>query len=214
VTRAVTVSIYDTAGTLVRYRGGSVRNNVRGLRFSSGLPGGFLACTFDLALFTARHWPAKVGYRIIVRLGQDVVWWGWIEDMQRRQRGQREWLAVQGLGPWQQVNERLITQSYADVISTYIVRDMLIAYCPAISTDYSQLENSEVPLTIDWTNKRLAELIKITCAAGNAAGQTMLFAIWEPPGSRVSVGATGTLNEDPELENNETYWEPQGVLLE
>jgi hypothetical protein len=100
------------------------------------------------------------------------------------------------------------------VVSTYIVRDMLIAYCPAISADYSQLENSGTPLTIDWTNKRLAELIKTACAAGNASGQTMLFAIWEPPGSRVSVGATGTLNEDPELEHNETYWEPQGILLE
>jgi hypothetical protein len=214
MTRPVTVSIYDTTGAMVRYRGGAVRNNVRRLRFSSGLPGGFLACSFDLALFTARHWPVEVGYTVIVRLGQTIVWWGWVEDIQRRQRGQLEWLAVQALGPWQQVNERLITRSYDDVVSTYIVRDMLIAYCPAISADYSQLENSGTPLTIDWTNKRLTELVKTTCAAGNASGQTMMFAIWEPPGSRVSVGATGTLNEDPELEHNETYWEPTGTLLE
>jgi len=142
------------------------------------------------------------------------VWWGWVEDITRGQRGGREWISVTALGPWQQVNQRLITEDYEDVISTYIVRDMLAEYCPDISQDYSQLVNSGVPLTVDWENKALSELIKLTCAAGDSTGRPLLFAIWEPPGSKVSVSQTGTLNDDPELEHNERYWEPTGVLLE
>jgi hypothetical protein len=158
--RPVTVSVYDAAGNLVRWRGGAVRDNVRRLRFSSGLPGGFLACEFEMATPTARHWPVQAGFRCVVSLGQDVVWWGWVEDITTRQRGGQRWLAVQALGPWQQVNQRLITLDYVDINSTYVLRDMLATYCPDLSTDYSQLENSGVPLTIDWQYKRLAELVK------------------------------------------------------
>ncbi len=214
MTRDVNVAIYNRAGALARWRGGTVQGNVRRLRFSTSLPGGFTACVFDLDLSTTRGWPVEAGYRCVVRLGRDVVWWGWVEDITRGQRGRRESISVQALGPWQQVNQRLITEDYEDVNSTYIIRDMLAGYCPDISQDYSQLINSGVPLTIDWEHKALSELIKLACAAGDSAGRPLLFAIWEPPGSLVNVSQTGTLNDDPELEHNERYWEPQGVLLE
>lgn len=205
MTRGLNVAIYDRSGALVRWRGGTVQRNVRKLRFSTGLPGGFLACDFEMALPTARQWPVGAGYRCVVSLGHDVVWWGWVEDLERRQRGAVEWVSVQALGPWQQVNQRLIAADYVDVNSSYVVRDMLALYCPDLSQDYSQLENSGMPLTIDWEYKSLAELIKVTCAAGNSAGQPLLFAIWEPPGSRVSASA-GILNDDPELETNQLYY--------
>lgn len=203
--RAVTVSVYDNNGNLVRWRGGAVRDNVRGLRFGTGLPGGFLGCQFEVAAPTARHWPVQAGYRCVVRLGLDVVWWGWVEDIAARQRGGERWLAVQALGPWQQVTQRLITLNYADINSTYVLRDMLATYCPDVSNDYSELDNSGVPLTVNWQHKRLVELVKLVCDTGDAARAPMLFAIWEPPGSRVSA-SSGALNDDPELETNLLYY--------
>lgn len=203
--RAVTVSVYDNNGNLVRWRGGAVRDNVRGLRFGTGLPGGFLGCRFELGLTAARHWPVQAGYRCVVHLGMDVVWWGWVEDVVTRQRGGQRWLAVQALGPWQQVTQRLITLDYADINSTYVLRDMLATYCPDVSNDYSELDNSGVPLTVNWQHKRLVELVKLVCDTGDAARAPMLFAIWEPPGSRVSA-SSGALNDDPELETNLLYY--------
>lgn len=213
MTRGLAVAIYDRNGLLMRWRGGTVQGSVRRLRFSTSVPGGFGVCTFDLALSTARRWPVEPGYRCVVSLGQDVVWWGWVEDITRGQRGQGEWLSVMALGPWQQVNQRLISETYNDVNSTYIVRDMLAEYCPDISQDYSQLVNSGVPLTIDWTYRPLPELIKLACQAGDSVGRPLLFAIWEPPGSKVSVSQAGVLNDDPELEQLETYWQKGSDLL-
>lgn len=213
MTRGLAVAIYDRNGLLMRWRGGTVQGSMRRLRFSTSVPGGFGVCTFDLALSTARRWPVEPGYRCVVSLGQDVVWWGWVEDITNGQRGQREWISVIALGPWQQVNQRLISETYNDVNSTYIVRDMLAEYCPDISQDYSQLVNSGVPLTIDWTYRPLPELIKLACQAGDSVGRPLLFAIWEPPGSRVSVSQAGVLNDDPELEHLETYWEKGSDLL-
>ena len=213
MTRGVSVAIYDRSGALVRWRGGTVKGNVRRLRYSTTLPGGFTACTFELDQMTTRRWPVEAGYRCVVSLGQDVVWWGWVEDITRGQRGSREGITVLALGPWQQINQRLITEAYINVNSTYIVRDMLAQYCPDISQDYSQLINSGVPLTFDWQYKSLAELVKLACAAGDTAGRPLLFAIWEPPGSRVSVSQAGTLNDDPELEALETYWMKDSDLI-
>ncbi len=210
--RRVTVAIYDTSGNLVQWRGGTA-NSVTGLRFGSSLPGGFGSAAFALSP-APRYWPVQVGYRLVISLGRRVAWWGWIEDMERRQRGPMDWLRVQALGPWQQINQRLMTADYDDVISSYVLRDMLIAYCMDISQDYSQIVNSGVPLTIDWEYKSLADLVKAVCDAGDDSDRPLLFAIWEPPDSRVGVANAGTLNSDPELEQDETYWEPVGSLLE
>ncbi len=210
--RRVTVAIYDTSGDLVQWRGGTA-NSVRDLRFGSSLPGGFMAASFTLRP-APRYWPVQVGYRVVISLGRRVVWWGWIEDIERRQRGPIEWLRVQALGPWQQVNQRLMTADYDDVISSLVLRDMLIEYCPDISQDYSEIVNSGVPLTIDWEYDSVADLVKAVCESGDDQDRPLLFAIWEPPGSRVGVENTGTLNADPELEQNQTHWEPVAPLLE
>lgn len=196
----------------VRWRGG-VGAAVRRLRFSSSLPGGFTACTWEVAPH-ARHLPLRAGQVCAVVDGFSTLWWGWVEDVRTVQRGRSQTVVVTALGPWQVVNQRLITAlTVSDVNSSYVLRDMLAANCPDLSQDYSQLTNSAVPVTLNWSYKPLADLTKTVCDAGNAAGQPLLFAVWEPPGSAIQVAAAGTLNDDPELEQLEVYWSKGSDLI-
>lgn len=203
--RKLSVVIYDAAGDVVRWRSDTA--DVQQLRFSSALPGGFMQCSFSVGQLGARSLPLQAGQVVIVRRGLQVVWWGWLEDVETLQRGAMDQIAVRALGPWQQLQQRLVTASYDDVTSTYIVRDMLAAYCPDVAQDYSQLVNSGTPLTTnEWTNAALSDVIAAVCDTGDASSRPLLFALWEPPGSRVRLGETGNLTDDPEFEQEEVYW--------
>lgn len=198
--------VYDQAGDIVRWRTPGMV--VSDLQFSSSLPGGFGQCSFAVRQGRTRGLALAAGQALAVRRGLKTVWWGWIEDVRTNQAGSTEQSVVLALGPWQQLQQRLVDADIDDVISTHIVRDLLAAYAPDVSQDYSQLENSGVSLTKEWTKASLASVVEEVCATGDSSNRPLLFAIWEPPGSRLQVGTAGNLLPDPEMEFNEVYWTP------
>ena len=176
------VAIYDGAGeNLLRDRSGG-RYRLGSLAFSSGLPGGFLNASFRLERPAARIWPGRAGLRTIIRRGERVLWWGWIEDLNRIYRGNVETIDAACFGPWQQVQQRLFSPAYTGTVyGDTAIANELRTYCDQISTDYSQLEATGVDIAaLTWSNQPIADLVKLVCDAGNSAGAPMLFAILAP----------------------------------
>lgn len=205
--RNLDVAIYDASGNVVRWRGGGAGSEIADLRFSSGLPGGFLEASFVVEAPAARLWPVEAGHTCIIRRGHQIVWWGWVEDVERTQRGNRARLTVTCYGPWTVLQQRRSSPAYTTVESSAILITELGLNCTEISADSSQIANSGVPLTIDWDYHKVSEIVEAVCAAGNASDLALLFAIWEPAGSRTILGNTGNLAPDYSLELGGTEWE-------
>lgn len=179
-TRQPSVSIFGADGRLLHGTGGPWA--VRALRFESGLPGGFLSASFQIAGEGARTFRGRAGLKVVIHRGRRVLWWGWLEDLQRSGRGQGEQIDVTCLGPWQQVRERLSSPNYAGTVTgDQAIMDQLRSFCPDISTNYSEIAatgSNIAPLA--WSYKPVADVVEMVCAAGNVSGQALLFAIWEP----------------------------------
>lgn len=183
--RNLDVAIYTspTSTTLLRDRGGG-RSRIRELRWSTALPGGFAECAFDVESPAAAVWPVDTGQKVVIRRGTAVVWWGWVEDVRRLVRGAITLLRVTALGPWQELQQRLIEEvDYtSDQTGSAAIIQELADNCPNVSANYSEIEPSGVaigPLAKAWWP--VADLVKLVCQAGDDQGRAMLFAIWEPP---------------------------------
>lgn len=201
--KPVTAAFFDATGETVRWRAGG---GLAGLAYSSALPGGFAEATVEIETRSARLSQVEVGQRLEIRAGSDVAWLGWVEDIQRRQAGALEQVTLRALGPWQLFQQRLVSQAFDDVISTYVLRDVMRLTMPELSIDSSQLVNTGVPLTRTWTQALASEVARTVVEAGNSADQPLLFAIWEPAGARSQVMQSANLLEDPEMEHQDTYW--------
>ncbi len=180
----ITVSIYDANGAALRWRGGLAGRQVFDLRFSSGLPGGFLEASFGLPRAAARLAGVEAGQRVEIRRGSRIVWTGWAEDVRKRQRGGIDAMAVQCFGPYQVLQQRLIAEvDYsADQQGSDAIRQELLANCPEISSDYTQIQATNVAIgPLAKSYMPVGDVVNAVLDAGNSAGKRMLFAIWEPP---------------------------------
>jgi hypothetical protein len=178
------VAIYDEDGANL-LRGATGGQGIKNLSFSSALPGGFSAASFRLERPTVRHWPGRAGLKVVIRRGLRTLWWGWIEDVQRAQRGRIEEISVTCLGPWQVLLQRLTSPTYSGTLyGQQAIAVELESCCPELSGDYARLDATGVniaPLT--WSNQPVADLVRLVCDAGDASGRAMLFAVWEPSGA-------------------------------
>jgi hypothetical protein len=89
---------------------------------------------------------------------------------------------VSALGPWQQAQQRVCSLAYTGTVyGDAAIVDQLALNCDEISTDVSRIQATNVGIAdLSWSNQPVADLVTLVCSAGNAAGQEMLFAIWEP----------------------------------
>jgi len=180
--RELDVAVFGPDGVdLLRDRSGH-RYTLRSLRFGTCLPGGMADAGFELVQPAARAWPGRAGLRMTIGRGGRTLWWGWVEDVQRRVRGQVESIRVAGLGPWQQAVQRLISPSYSGTVyGDAALTGELRVYCDQISTDYSQVASTGVNIApLSWVYRRLGDLVKLVCEAGDASGRALLFAVWPP----------------------------------
>ena len=208
------VAVYDgpLSTTLLRDRGGG-RQLIRELRFSTALPGGFADASFVVLPPASGVWPVTQGQKVVISLGRRVAWWGWVEDVQRRVRGRVELLEVQCLGPYQEVQQRLIASvNYtSDQIGSAAVRAELADNCPEISSDYSQIDSSNViigPLIKSYW--AVSELVRLVCETGDDSNRPMLFALWEPPRQEEATEVLRSRNValNPDFDGPDWYgWE-------
>lgn len=205
-TRALSVAIYaaGTSTELLRARSGI---GVTGLRFTTGLPGGFLECSFTLEAAGAKLAGVDTGQKVIVRCGNQVVWWGWIEDVARVVRGRLVQLSVTCMGPVQELMQRTSSPSYTSIVGSVILTNEIISNCPNISQDMSQMVDSGVPLTLSWSDRSIMEIGDAVSAAGDLDGNALLFAVWEPGLYRSPLAQVQNVTPDPLLEQEATYWD-------
>lgn len=209
LSRRLSVTVYDAAGSVVRDRSGGAAQ-VYDLRFSTGVPGGFRDATFTARLPSARLWPVDTGQTLVIRRGSTTVWWGWVEDVRRRLRGQMVEAQVTALGPYQTLTQRLIeTVDYDEYLqSSAALRQELLANCDEISGNYSGIQSTGVvigPMEKAWWP--VSDLARTVSDAGNADGQQMLFAVWEPS---TVINATEALHarnilQNPDMEDEDWY---------
>lgn len=208
---SITVYGKDKSGQPLEVRdrsGGAAR--VDDLRISTQLPGGYGEATFTARLPAARLWPVDAGQTLVVRRGTKTVWWGWIEDVRRRSAGRLVEVGVRALGPYQTLAQRLIADADYDQYtqSSAALRQELLANCPEISSNQSGLLSTGVtigPLQRDYWP--VSDLARTVCDAGNAEGQRMLFAVWEP--STLISASEGlhsrNILRDPDFEGPEWF---------
>jgi len=212
------VAVYDgpLSTTLLRDRGGG-RQLISDLRFSTALPGGFADASFVVLPPASAVWPVSQGQKVVVSLGRRVAWWGWVEEVRRRVRGRTELLEVQCLGPYQETQQRLIASvNYtSDQLGSAAVRTELAGNCPNISSDYSQIDSSNViigPLVKAYWP--VADLIRLVCDTGDDANRPMLFAVWEPPRQEEATEVLRSRNValNPDFDGPDWYgWEVGSV---
>lgn len=200
----ITVQIFDAAtGEPLRWRGGLAGRSVFGVQFASGLPGGFLTAEFAVPRAAAQWAGIRAGQRVEIRRGSRIVWMGWVEDVRRVQRGRIDAMTVTCVGPYQVVHQRQIASvAYtADQQGSDAIRQELLALCPEISSDYTHIEPTGVsigPLTKSYAP--VGSIIDAVLDAGNADGQQMLFAIWDPP---ATIAGSDQLHSRSVLENED-----------
>lgn len=180
--RRIDVAVYGADGTTLLRDNTGGRWNVSNITFGSTLPGGFATASFRLARPTVRAWAGRAGLKVIIRRGNQVLWWGWIEDIRRVIRGATEYMDVTCIGPYQVIQQRLCSPNYsATIYGQQALALELALNCPDIAGDYDGLTATGVDLhPLSWSNRPIADLVKLVCEAGNSSGQPMLFAIWEP----------------------------------
>lgn len=206
--RRLDVAIYSSATGSTLLRGWN-RATVEDLNFSTGLPGGFLDASFTLRSPAPKLWPVDTGQKVIIRLGDRTLWWGWVEDVRRRQRGRTEEMSVTCLGPWQTLSQRKITSvAYTGTVyGNEAIASELGTYCDRISADTSQLQSTGVNIAdLTKSNWPVSDLVKLVCEAGDASNRPLLFAIWEPTQRTSVFGLTNVLyNGDFEIGSPDGY---------
>lgn len=201
--KRLTVDIYGADGvTLLRDRN-SARYNLESLQFDTMLPGGYMSASFVLRRFVSGIWPGRAGLRVVIRRGVKILWMGWIEDIQRKQRGRIEEISVACLGPWQVLQQRLISFMYTGTVYGQTALALNLLDAPEISDNDDYLTATGVNIAdLAYNHNEFTNLVKYICAAGNSSGQQMLFAIWEP--ERHIIPDSNVKNPQFEIWNNPT----------
>lgn len=195
------VAIYNAAGTELLREPAGARYGAGNLAFDTAAPGGFGTAAFTLPRRVARHWPGRTGLKVIVRRGNTICWWGWVEDITQRLHPDVDDMTVACMGPYQVLTQRLFSPAYTGTLyGEAALAAELTTYCPELSPNVSELTATGVniaPLT--WTNKPISDLVRLVCQSGNSAGLPMLFAIWEP-NERSMTGYPVALNSNANFE--------------
>jgi hypothetical protein len=198
----LTVTVYNgvVGGTPVRWRG---KVQIVGLRFGTQIPGGFASCSFTASGAGARRWPIAISDKVIVRSGKHVVWWGWAEDIARRQDA----VEVLALGPYEELQQRLISVDYTDEEFGSAIKENLSDNTTYISADHSHIlltGRSTGALARD--NWSMAELVEMAVDAGTLDDERMLFALWQPSSGPEAVNSAVEMLSDPSFESGLSVW--------
>jgi len=198
------VAIYNasTGDDLLR---GWPRDAISNLRFSTAIPGGFNDAEFVILEKTPSLDRIRSGQKVIIRNGHQIVWWGWVEDLQWTLKGDVQGLKVLCMGPYQQASQRVMDRSVSMLDGDEAVKATLMLCCDRISWDFSRIEATGVSMG-DQSGEfvKAANMIAAACATGNTNLQPMLFAVWEP-GKNLEATSISNLALTPGFEDN-TDW--------
>jgi len=184
VRRRELVTAYDRSGLQVSDPSAAL-NRAYGLSWRTGLPGGFLDCSFMVPLALLREWAVKEAYTIRVWDGGRLMFVGILEDLMRSinlpnslGRGTRQ---VTAFGFYVNVVQRSYTGVHAADDGNTIIQTVL-GNCPLVSVDYSLVTGLDRNLgAIEWTDTPVSDVIRDVVDFGDNATppETFWFGVWD-----------------------------------
>jgi len=183
------VYIYDRDSQQIANAAGAL-NWARNLTYTTGLPGGFLTCSFDVPLNFLRGWDVTEGYKVKVYEGAQLLWNGRLEDLTRQLtlpgRVSNGWRKLQAFGYWQHTAQRNLFGSYAyttgTIYSSDVITEVLWDNCPLISKAQDKITSSGLSVVSrTWSYTTVREVIENCLSYGNsdATPKWLNFALWE-----------------------------------
>lgn len=179
-------------------------NRVEGLKFSTGLHGGFLKCNFTMALSIADSWlyvaeNAKVAgrhfCRIVIYEEKTVIWEGRIMDITLSLQsvfmgGGFSGVKITALGYWSSLKDQFYSDddgSRTDWTSGShttddIIKEILTEECPSINSDQSNITaNSRDVAGINLSTREYPQdiIVKKLAPLSDSDNAIWKFAIWE-----------------------------------
>jgi len=161
-----------------------------GLRWRTGLPGGFLDCEWYVPLGMLRKWAVKEAYSIRIYDGLRCCYWGRIEDLSRfvnlPGKLSNALRKVTAFGFWVNCVQRIYTGSHTVDDGDTIITAAL-GNCPLISADTDEINNTGFNLgAIDWTDIHVSDVVRDVISYGDNATppNAWHFAVWD--GERTS----------------------------
>jgi len=189
--RRETIQVLNRDGDVISDPTGSIAS-FRGLRWRTGLDGGFMDCEFYVPLDMLRVWAVKEAYSIRVYDGLRSCYWGRIEDLTRSVnlpgRLSNALRKVTAFGFWVNCCQRMYSGSHVTDDGDSIIIDAL-GECPLVSSDVDEIGNMGLSLgVISWEDTYVSDVIKDVLDYGDNATppETWHFAIWD--GERTSDG--------------------------
>lgn len=177
---ALQVVAYDHDGMARNVDG--LLNRHQNLRFRTGLPGGFLDCTFEIpGLDTLPPWLSE-GDTIRIMGGNNCVFDGMIEDTRRVVGPRGSSLGVTALGWYRNLMTRVYTGAFTASESDHIIKSALRASCPLISHNYEDIEDAGQNLgSVSWTNEWVAQVVEDLRKLGDdqTPPRQWHFAVWD-----------------------------------
>ena len=156
---------------------------VEGLRFSTGLHGGFKTCTFSMHALIGEQWEwatHRMNYRLVIRDKTSTVWEGRVEEPKLHVLADR--LDVVCYGYWASLTDQPYHTAYnanADVI----IKAALTAAAPDISADQTHIDATDIAITsaadAGYLDISVQALVKKLLAFSDSTSSKWYFAIWE-----------------------------------
>lgn len=164
----------DASGAIAR---------ARNITFTTGLPGGFLSCTFDTTLSDPAAWDVELGRYVKVFASVDSVFEGQIEDIGfARDMATGQYTAsVTALGPWARAKKVREAANYAVATTGNTIVQTALAEMADISTDYTYVWGADRNLNTVNYDASVASIIEDVLKYGSQNNIPLYFAFWETP---------------------------------
>jgi len=185
------MQVWDRSGSIISDPTGAISVPL-GLRWRTGLPGGFLDCEWHVTLGMLRTWAVREAYTIKIYDGLRSCYWGRIEDLSRfinlPNKLSNALRKVTAFGFWINAVQRIYTADHVNDDGDTIITAALPS-CPLISADTDEIGDMGLALgLVSWRDVYVADVVRDTLAYGDNATppETWEFAVWD--GERTSDG--------------------------
>ena len=187
----ITVRVYDGASLSANAStdaSGAI-SRARNITFTTGLPGGFLSCTWDTTLADPSAWDVELGRYVKLYASLDSVFEGQIEDIgySRDMATGLYTASVTALGPWARAKKVREAANYVAATTGNTIVQTALAEMANISTDYTYVWGADRNLNTVNYDASVADVIEDVLKYGSQNNIPLYFAFWETPQTGTST---------------------------
>jgi len=196
------VSLYDrdlTTPTFIE----DLTEKVEGLRFSTGLHGGFKSCTFSMEASLGEQWEwitQRLNYRIVIHEKTTVVWEGRVEEPKIHFLSDK--IDIVCYGYWASLTDQPYHTAY-NAVASVIIKAALTAASPDISADQTNINSTDIMIDSaaddSYLDISVQALVKKLLDFSDSTAQRWYFSIWEDRISYLKARAVSSLDWRAEL---------------